>query len=598
SKYRSFDGSCNNFGNPTWGQQNTIFKRLLPAHYGNGIDSNRMARDGGELLNPRSISLEIIGDDGPNSTDVTLLVMSFGQFVTHDITMSQDFTFDNGASPACCDNRGQLLPQSKMHSQCLPIEMFPGDPNFNASGNTCMGFTRSKMGLGYSCNFGPAEQLNSNTHYLDGSLIYGSDIITSNGLRTMADGLLRTSNVNGRQLFPIAPGCENLLNHEQSVCFQAGDGRVEENPQLTAIHLIFLREHNRIAKELKGLNPQWDDETLFQESRRIVIAQLQHVTYNEYLPSLLGSQAMADYELLPSAGYGTGYDANVDPSISNEFAAAAFRVAHSSIQGTVNLFNAADQEETERSYTLSQYFFDASRLMDDPNFLDSALRGFTKQSPETIDRLYTDEIADKLYIGKEKSGGDLVAITIQRSREHGIPSYNQFREYCGMKKVQSFDELITEFLQKDIDILKKAYTSVDDIDLYIGCLFEKHLGSESGALMGPTAICITANQFQRTKNGDRFFYDIANQPNSFTPDQLDQIRWSSWARLICNNNDGTVTTMQPLAMRVPTGTNERIPCSAIPSMDLTPWKETSFPKFFPDVFPSVFHTPADTFLFV
>jgi peroxidase len=52
-----------------------------------------MARDGGELLNPRSISLEIIGDDGPNSTDVTLLVMSFGQFVTHDITMSQDFTF-------------------------------------------------------------------------------------------------------------------------------------------------------------------------------------------------------------------------------------------------------------------------------------------------------------------------------------------------------------------------------------------------------------------------------------------------------------------------------------------------------------------------
>lgn len=52
-----------------------------------------MAKDGGELLNPRSISLEIIGDDGPNSLGVTLLVMSFGQFVTHDITMSQDFTF-------------------------------------------------------------------------------------------------------------------------------------------------------------------------------------------------------------------------------------------------------------------------------------------------------------------------------------------------------------------------------------------------------------------------------------------------------------------------------------------------------------------------
>ena len=118
---------------------------------------------------------------------------------------------------------------------------------------------------------------------------------------------------------------------------------------------------------------------------------------------------------------------------------------------------------------------------------------------------------------------------------------------------------------------------MDDIDLYIGCLFEKHLGSESGALMGPTALCITANQFQRTKNGDRFFYDIGNQPNSFTPgktlnpkrlwrnllkeikflflivDQLTQIRQSSFARLICDNNDGSVTNMQPLAMKSPAG---------------------------------------------
>lgn len=58
---------------------------------------------------------------------------------------------------------------------------------------------------------------------------------------------------------------------------------------------------------------------------------------------------------------------------------------------------------------------------------------------------------------------------------------------------------------------------MDDIDLYIGCLFEAHLGADSGAMMGPTALCITAEQFQKTKNGDRYFYDIGGQLNSFTP---------------------------------------------------------------------------------
>ena len=64
--------------------------------------------------------------------------------------------------------------------------------------------------------------------------------------------------------------------------------RVNEQVELTAIHTLWMREHNRVALRLHSINPQWDDERLFQESRRIVIAELQHIAYNEFLPVLLG----------------------------------------------------------------------------------------------------------------------------------------------------------------------------------------------------------------------------------------------------------------------------------------------------------------------
>lgn len=67
-----------------------------------------------------------------------------------------------------------------------------------------------------------------------------------------------------------------------------GDDRANENLHLTTMHLIWARQHNRLSAAFRLLNPRWDDETVYQEARRVVGAQMQHITYEEFLPAILG----------------------------------------------------------------------------------------------------------------------------------------------------------------------------------------------------------------------------------------------------------------------------------------------------------------------
>ena len=112
--------------------------------------------------------------------------------------------------------------------------------------------------------------------------------------------------------------------------------RVDEQPNLAVMHTVFLREHNRIANQLKRINPQWSDERLYQESKRILNAEWQHIIYNEWLPIILGDRFMSRYGLYPiDQGYSRQYRTDFDPRITNAFAAAAFRFGHSLIPGDI-----------------------------------------------------------------------------------------------------------------------------------------------------------------------------------------------------------------------------------------------------------------------
>lgn len=114
----------------------------------------------------------------------------------------------------------------------------------------------------------------------------------------------------------------------------AGDSRANEQPGLTVYHTVWVREHNRLATELHYLNPHWEDERLYQEARRIQIAEMQHITYNEWLPIVLGPDYMAELDILPvTYGYNNKYNTSVNPSIVNNFATASFRFGHTLVQG-------------------------------------------------------------------------------------------------------------------------------------------------------------------------------------------------------------------------------------------------------------------------
>jgi peroxidase len=101
---------------------------------------------------------------------------------------------------------------------------------------------------------------------------------------------------------------------------------------ITSWHVVFLREHNAIAERLQKMNPQLNDRTLFEETRRIVAAVLQHITYKKYLPLIVGSHTVERFKLQPmESGYSLSYDPYVNPSISNEFSGAAYRFGHSAV---------------------------------------------------------------------------------------------------------------------------------------------------------------------------------------------------------------------------------------------------------------------------
>lgn len=502
---RAIDGS-NSAGTQGQGAAGSTLLRKAPASYPGDGSGTEIVTDT-DRNNPRTISNGINFQGAaqlPNNRQMTNFVWAWGQFVDHDLDLT-----GTGAANGTAD---------------ISID----DP-FDPLGPNPIPFDRSNFRAGTRTAGNPRQHGNEITAFLDASNVYGSSDGRAHALRTMQGGKLKTS---AGDLLPFnVDGIDNA-GGPSAALFLAGDVRSNENVMLMSLHTLFVREHNRLATMLALLDPQADDETLYQLARKIVTAEQQIITYHEWLPTLMGLTAPKAEQL--------NFSANVDPGVTTEFSTALFRVGHTLLSANLPL---AENGSVIGGIGLLTAFFNPGFLSSDPGNVDRLMEGFARELSQEIDTKVIDDVRDFLFGPPGAGGLDLASLNIQRGRDHGLPDYNTVRAAFGLKRVTSFAQISSSTATQKA--LQDLYGDVDNIDAWVGALAEDHI---PGSSVGPLIFAGLLDQFTRAARGDRFFHlrdDDLQQPAVKAVIDLRSLKFADVVRA-----NTTVSDMQDNAFRL------------------------------------------------
>jgi hypothetical protein len=446
SSSRSLDGAGNNTAHPEWGTAGTRYTRVARPNYADGLAS----MVGGPA--PRYVSNRIFNDTGQNlfsENRVSQWGWAWGQFLDHDFGLRDETAAEPATMRFAASDRLEAFRND-----------FPG-----------IEFARTPAAPGTGVTT-PREQLNTISSFIDASNVYGVTesrlawLRAGNGTLLLPDGYLPRANARGDVAAAPSMDLMGALMGRPAAAVVAGDVRANENIALTAIHTLFAREHNRIVAALPRT---FSDSARFDIARRVVAAEIQYITYNEFLRAF--GVTLAPYR---------GYDPNVNPGLSNEFAVVGYR-AHSMIHGEFEVaagedayssaelaaFRAAGISVTEedggvefaiplnvafgnpallRSVGVGRVLksLGAERQYKNDEQIDNALRSVLFQVPKP-------GRADPVACGKPTVDPncftgvqDLGALDIQRGRDHGMPSYNALRVAYGLAPKRSFTAITGE----------------------------------------------------------------------------------------------------------------------------------------------------------
>uniref|UniRef100_A0A3B4Z7W2 NAD(P)H oxidase (H2O2-forming) n=1 Tax=Stegastes partitus TaxID=144197 RepID=A0A3B4Z7W2_9TELE len=481
-----FDGWYNSLGNPKRGAVGTHLVRLVPARYWDGVYQPLHEP---LLPNPRRLSARLSGGPSgqPSTRNQTVLSLFFGYHVTFEI-------FDS-RTPGC--------PPEFMN---IPVPK--GDPIFDptATGEVLLPFQRGP----WDKESGQSPS-NPRTQVLYGSSIYG--LLTSGSEWNM----------------PTQGGGSNLMwsaadpstgEHGPQGLYELGNAWANENMFTVAEGIIWFRYHNYVASKLHEEHPDWSDESLFQNARKTVVATFQNIALYEWLPGYLGDKKLPPYP---------GYQKFVDPGTSPEFEVAAIRFGITMAPPGVYMRNRTchfrnitnlDGSTSPAMRLCNNFWKRQSVNVKTGQDVDDLLMGMASQIAEREDNVVVEDLRDYMYGPLRFTRSDLVAMTIQRGRDFGLRSYTEIRSALNLPPVKTFGDINPELNSTNPQLLQdvaEMYNGdISKLELFPGGLLESLDGP------GPVFSAVILDQFERIRNGDRFWFE--NKQNGlFTDEEIQTI---------------------------------------------------------------------------
>jgi hypothetical protein len=273
-------------------------------------------------------------------------------------------------------------------------------------------------------------------------------------------------------------------------------------------NILWRREHNRQARKLSAANKDWDDEKIYQEARKRVIALMQHFYETEYIPMLLGSPNIPKYG---------GYDSTIDPRVDFFFNTVSLRYGHTQVNNVTLRLNEDRSKADGGDLLLRNIFFDPTIL--DNGGCSPIYRGLSAVKHNSPEVNIVVDLQEFLFAKKGSLGLDLLSTNMRRSRDIGLANYGNARTLYNFPKQTTFN------YSEWADNFRKVYKTDDpsECEPWICCLLES--GINNGEL-GDVNHEVVVRQFRRFREGDRFWYEAPGVLDQATLDETKKTRLS------------------------------------------------------------------------